>query len=277
MFKIGEFSRIGRVSMRLLRYYDELGLLRPAHTDSNSGYRFYTAAQLPRLNRILVLRDLGLTLEQIARALEQDISAEELRGMLLMRRAEIEQAQAQQALQLRLLESRIAMLDAPGDVPADDVVVRAEPERLYLSIRSTHRSFESAIAMVFALGREIPRQLSTTDLGPFIGVSHSAEFEPDDLDLELGFALQNEPKVVPKLHGHQLHLRMLPAHRHVAACVRIGSPIHAHQTTARIARHLEATGFELSGPNREIFLQPPRPDHIDEAVVEMAFPVTMRS
>src|SRR5262252_2812634 len=99
MFRIGEFSRIGRVSMRLLRYYDEIGLLRPAHTDSSNGYRYYTAAQLPELNRILVLRDLGLSLDQIARALQKGVSPDELRGMLMMRRAEIEQQQIEQALQ----------------------------------------------------------------------------------------------------------------------------------------------------------------------------------
>src|SRR5262245_4426371 len=61
MFKIGEFSRIARVSARLLRYYDELGLLKPGVVDATTGYRYYTSSQLLRLNRILVLRDLGFT------------------------------------------------------------------------------------------------------------------------------------------------------------------------------------------------------------------------
>src|SRR5262245_12572379 len=65
MFRIGEFSRIARVSCRLLRYYDEIGLFTPARIEQASGYRYYSAAQLPRLNRILVLRELGLSLEQI--------------------------------------------------------------------------------------------------------------------------------------------------------------------------------------------------------------------
>jgi DNA-binding transcriptional MerR regulator len=51
MFKIGDFSRIARVSCRLLRYYDEIGLLKPAIVDRSSGYRFYSAAQLQQLNR----------------------------------------------------------------------------------------------------------------------------------------------------------------------------------------------------------------------------------
>jgi DNA-binding transcriptional MerR regulator/effector-binding domain-containing protein len=273
MFRIGEFSRVGRVSMRLLRYYDELGLLRPAHTDTSNGYRYYTAAQIPHLNRILVLRDLGLTLEQIARALQERVSAEELRGMLLMRRAEIEQLQAEQALQLRHLESRIAALDTDSEGVPDDVVIRAEPEHRYLSLRTHYGSFAAAVAMVFEMHRDVPPQVGRGVLGTFVGVSHSAEFEPDDLDVELGFTLESEPAKLPMVGGQKLEIRTLPAHAKVATCVRVGSPVHAHLSTAKIARYLEATGYKLAGPSREIFLEPPRDGKIDQAVVEMAFPV----
>lgn len=276
MFRIGEFSRIGRVSMRLLRYYDEIGMLRPAHTDASNGYRYYTAAQIPQLNRILVLRDLGLTLEQIARALESEVSADELRGMLLMRRAEIEQLQAAQALQLRQLESRIAALDTAAEGVPDDVVIRAEPEQRYLSLRARHPSFASAVAMVLGMHRDVPPQVGRGVLGTFMGVSHSAEFEPDDLDLELGFALEAEPERLPVIAGQTLELGTLPAHASVATCVRVGSPVEAHRTTAKIARYLEATGFRLAGPSREIFLEPLRGESLDNAVVEMAFPVESR-
>lgn len=273
MFRIGEFSRLGRVSMRLLRYYDELGLLRPAHTDQANGYRYYTAAQLPQLNRILVLRDLGLTLEQIARALKDDVSSQELRGMLLMRRAELEQLQAEQALQLKQLESRIAALDTDSESLPDDVVMRPEPERRYLSLRAHHTSFASAVGAVLALHRELPSQVGRNALGAFVGISHSPEFEPDDIDLELGFVLDRDPPKLPVINGQRLTLQTLPAHAQVATCVRVGSPVHAHLTTGRIARYLEATGYRLAGPSREIFLQPLRDGQIDHAVVEMAFPV----
>jgi DNA-binding transcriptional MerR regulator len=273
MFRIGEFSRLGRVSMRLLRYYDELDLLRPAHTDKTNGYRYYTAAQLPQLNRILVLRDLGLTLEQIARAIQKDVSAQELRAMLLMRRAEIEQQRAEQTLQLKQLESRIAALDVDTESLPDDVVMRPEPERRYLSVRVRHLSFGSAVETVLALHRELPSQVGRNVLGAFLGVSHSPEFEPDDIDLELGFALEREPARLPVFNGQQLTLQTLPAHAQVATCVRVGSPVHAHLTTGRIARYLEATGYRLAGPSRELFLRPLHDGQIDHAVVEMAFPV----
>jgi hypothetical protein len=64
MFSIGEFARHGRVSVRMLRHYDAIGLLRPASVDAATGYRFYQARQLAELNRIIALKDLGFTLQQ---------------------------------------------------------------------------------------------------------------------------------------------------------------------------------------------------------------------
>src|SRR6516162_5368086 len=92
MFKIGDFSRIARVSCRLLRYYDELGLLKPAIVDRVSGYRYYSASQHPQLDRILVLKELGLSLEQVAKATTKALSVDEMRAMLLVRRSDVEQA-----------------------------------------------------------------------------------------------------------------------------------------------------------------------------------------
>ncbi len=91
MIRIGDFSRLSRVSIKTLRYYDEMGLFKPVDVDRLTGYRYYSASQLPRLNRILALRDLGLSLEQIARVLDEGVSSEQLRGMLRLKRAELQQ------------------------------------------------------------------------------------------------------------------------------------------------------------------------------------------
>ena len=92
MFRIGEFAQIAQVSSRQLRFYDQLGLLHPARTDSQTGYRYYSVRQLPRLNCILALKELGLSLEQIGPLLKDEISPSELRGMLTMKRAQVERA-----------------------------------------------------------------------------------------------------------------------------------------------------------------------------------------
>jgi DNA-binding transcriptional MerR regulator len=81
MFKIGDFSKLSQVSVRMLRYYDEQGLLKPARTDRFTDYRYYAADQLPRLNRILALRDLGFTVDQIRRLLDEAVTSEQERRL----------------------------------------------------------------------------------------------------------------------------------------------------------------------------------------------------
>ena len=125
MFKIGEFAQIAQISARQLRHYDQLGLLRPDHTDQRSGYRYYSIRQLQRLNRILALKELGLSLEQIRPLLDDQISATELRGMLTMKRAQVEQSLAAEESRLRHIESRIAEIDRQGRIEGYDVIVKS--------------------------------------------------------------------------------------------------------------------------------------------------------
>jgi len=82
MLTISEFARLGQVSPRMLRHYDETGLLAPAKVDPQTGYRSYDVAQLGRLHRLVALRELGFNLEQIRPILEEELPAGELRGML---------------------------------------------------------------------------------------------------------------------------------------------------------------------------------------------------
>ncbi|HET9864333.1 MAG TPA: MerR family transcriptional regulator [Steroidobacteraceae bacterium] len=272
MFRIGEFSRIARVSARLLRYYDELGLLKPGVVDAASGYRYYTSSQLQRLNRILVLRDLGLTLEQIGEVIDQNASADQLRAMLELRRADAERALAEEAARLRHIEARIAQIDTGESM--DDVLLRPEPERRIVSLRDTVASFVEARQLIGELARVLPKRLPRETLGALIGIAHSAEFEPDAIDVELGFVLNADPPgELPRVEQRSLSIRELPAVPHMAACVRVGLPEHAHLITGRIGRYVESNGYRLAGPSREVFLRPPRPDRMEESVVEMQFPV----
>ena len=111
MFKIIEFSRLTRVSVKMLRHYDDLGMLKPFYVDPETSYRYYSSDQLPRLNRIIALKDLGFTLEQIAKLLDQNLSPEAIRGMLRLRQAEIEQQLRVERAQLSQIEMRLSYLE----------------------------------------------------------------------------------------------------------------------------------------------------------------------
>src|SRR5687768_12691015 len=112
MFRIGDFSRIARVSARLLRFYDEIGLLVPAHADPQTGYRYYTLAQLTEVNRILVLKELGFSLDQVREVLRSDLDTDQLRNMLMLRRNDVAQTLASETQRLRHIETRIAQLES---------------------------------------------------------------------------------------------------------------------------------------------------------------------
>jgi DNA-binding transcriptional MerR regulator len=106
MLKIGDLSRLAQVSVKTLRYYSNLGLLKPEWIDRFTGYRYYAPEQLARLNRILALRDLGFSLEQIGGLLSEWVTAEELRGMLRLRRAELEHSLNEERSRLSRVEAR---------------------------------------------------------------------------------------------------------------------------------------------------------------------------
>ncbi|MEV7402154.1 MerR family transcriptional regulator [Streptomyces sp. NPDC091267] len=127
MFTIGDFARYGRVSARMLRHYDAVGLLHPDRTDPATGYRYYGAGLLARLNRIIALKDLGFTLQQVRAVLDEEVGSEELRGMLRLRRSELEAAMAAAAARLVQVEARLRSIESEGHMSADDVVIKSVP------------------------------------------------------------------------------------------------------------------------------------------------------
>src|SRR6516164_1556393 len=143
MFSIGEFARLGGVSVRTLRHYDEIGLLRPTTVDPNTGYRGYSAQQLGQLNRIIALKELGLSLTQ-ARRLLDGITLEELQGMLMLRRAQLEHELEEHQNQLLGVEARLRYIAREGAMPADDIVVKKIPEMGVVAIAARAPAFGAA-------------------------------------------------------------------------------------------------------------------------------------
>src|SRR3954452_4891476 len=124
MIKIGEFSRLVQVPVPTLRYYDQMGLLKPVVVDRFTGYRYYEAGQVPRLNRILALKGLGFSLEQIGLALAEGLTPEEMRGMLRLRHAELSQQVVAAQSRLREVEVRLRQIEREARLATYDVLVK---------------------------------------------------------------------------------------------------------------------------------------------------------
>ena len=146
MIRIGDFSRLSRVSIKTLRYYDEMELFKPIEVDRFTGYRYYSVSQLPRLNRILALRDLGLSLEQIAQVLDEGVSPEQLRGMLRMKRVELQQHIADEQERLARVEARLNIIELEDTMPDYDVVIKQIEPQLVAGVRDTLASYPRLVA-----------------------------------------------------------------------------------------------------------------------------------
>lgn len=272
MFLIGEFSKISRVSKRLLHYYDELGLLKPAYIDPQTGYRYYSAKQLPRLNRILAFKELGLTLDQIGRMLEAEVSDEEIHGMLLLKKAELEQTLQEGLQRLRSVEARLQQNLRPGNAP--DVVLKSVPAQLFLSTRAIFPSPEELLQLVQQMQHLLPSKVAERTLGSLAGIVYTDGFTLTNNDVELGFLLKKPVEAPISLsEDYVLRMRELPAIKTMATAVQTGGSDLVFIALGRIGQWIEANGYRIAGPYREIGFELPDSDTLDEMVVEIQMPI----
>jgi DNA-binding transcriptional MerR regulator len=277
MFRIGEFSKIAQVPGSVLRYYDQIGLFTPAHIDEWTGYRYYSAKQLPRLHRILALKELGLTLDQIARLLDEEVSTSEIRGMLALKRAQVAQAVHEELARLRHIEARLHQIDAPN-LGAFDIVLKQVPAQCYLSLREVLPGTDAALGIMRELIQVLPTQIGTPALGPFTTVVHSETLESERLDIELGAILASTESLTVTLPSDRvLRVHTLPAVPMMATVVQVGGFEQNCRSYGAIGIWVEDNGYRLAGPGREVLIQPPRTEQLDEMVTEIQFPVERSS
>lgn len=269
MFGIGDFARRGQVSVRMLRHYDAIGLLPPAFVDPVSGYRYYSAAQLARLNRLVVLKDLGFTLQQVGAILDERVSAEELRGMLRLRQAELAASVAAEAARLAQVEARLRAIESEGCMSAADVVVKPVPAVRVAELRAVAEGHEPEFIgpVVGPLFEELCVRLSAagvTPVGPGI-----AYYEPtgDRGAVTVHAAMPVGADVTAK---RAFEVVVLPAIE-AATLVHQGSMDDVMPSVQALGVWLEEHGYRSTGLPREVYLDVP--DDVAAWVTELQEPV----
>lgn len=265
MLKIGEFSALAQVSIRTLRHYDEVGLLKPMHVEEESGYRHYSVSQLPRLHRILVLRDLGFPLDRIAEVLEEGVSADALRGMLMLRRAEQEKQVEEETERLNRLKALIHLIDKEGRM-TNDVIMKEVDLQWVVSLREQIPAYQvvgQLIGKLYGLLGPLGGQ------GIGVGLLHDSEYKEQDVDVEAGVYLKHPVEVAPPLCCYQLPAVTVASIIHHGAFNRIG------EAYMDLLRWVEANHYHSNGPTRELFLHVNQPVSRDDSsnVTEIQVPV----
>jgi DNA-binding transcriptional MerR regulator len=273
MFSIGEFARLGAVSVRALRHYDEIGLLPPAEVDPVTGYRSYSAKQLRQLNRVVALKELGLTLGQIRQLLD-GITAEELRGMLLLRQAQLEDELARQRHYLLGVEARLRHIAREDDMPADDIVVRQIPPLGAVVISEKAPAWGTA-NVVPAVNRARVKfdELGIGGLvevaGPFM--LFYEETEGQEFIVNVALPVAEEPAELPAPASYHV----LPAIE-AAAAVRNGPAATIYPMVYQdLAAWIEAHGYRPQWPPRDIWVHEVEDiSQVDQQVFEAQLPFT---
>jgi len=271
MFSIGEFARHGRVSVRMLRHYDAVGLIRPAVVDPATGYRSYRAAQLAELNRIIALKGLGFTLQQVQAILDEQVSAAELRGMLRLRRAEIHAQIEAETARLARVEARLLAIEEEGRIPADGVVTKRLTQMRVAELTGTAAGYEpEAITPVIQpLYSDLWCRLacgSVKTAGP--AVAYYEDATDGDGAVVVHAAV---PVVADAADDQGFSIVDLAEVEKAAAIIHQGPMDDVLVTGQALARWIDANGYHPIGYAREVTLEwSPDPD---EWVTELQQPM----
>ena len=269
MLRIGTFSRFSQVPVKTLRYYDEIGLLKPNHVDSFTGYRYYSFDQLSRLNRIVALKDLGLTLDHIAQMLEADLSTDEIRGMLRLKQTQLEEQMREAQEQLVRVEARLKLIDTEGKMPAYDAVIKTVESQQVAFIREIiptqdkvgpilDRNFDGVANYIAEHGAKIA--------GPGIAIWHDDGPKDTNMDVEAALPIDR-----PLTGNNSVKIYELPEEQ-MACVIYRGNFSGFPQAYEAVVTWIKSNGYRIIGSNREVYLQHDR-SAPDNSVTEIQFPV----
>jgi DNA-binding transcriptional MerR regulator len=257
VFAIGEFARHGRVSVRMLRHYDAIGLLRPAQVDPATGYRAYRAAQLAELNRVVALKDLGFTLEQVRALLDEKVSVEQVRGMLALRRADLEATVAASTQRLVQVEARLRAIELDGRLPAHEVAVKRLPAARMAELSTTVDNFhpDDIGPVVYPLCAELGRRLASAAVTP---VGRLTCYYDNSSGGDGAVAVHAAVPIATE-HGTDLNgLSIMDVHpADYATLVHRGPMDAVLPAWQALARWVDAHGHHSTRPTRELYLECP--------------------
>jgi len=257
MYRIGEFSNLGRVTVKTFRWYDELGFLVPVHTDRWTNYRYYSFEQLAQLHRILMFKDLGLTLGQIRDLLQDDVPVEQLRGMLLLKQAEIEQDVQERQTSLRQIRERLSIIEQEEDMPEWKIGIETVASERVASI---HTSMPTVPAMI-QLSMELSKAMQDNHVHtrpPFYHVYRHKEFRTEDMDVQIACTLV-DPSTLPQGlnigNGVPVVVDELPGVETMASLTYTGDYNNIYPAWSALGSWVHNHGYRISGPDREVYVR----------------------
>lgn len=254
VFSTGAFARLAQVSVRTLHHYDEMGLLAPAKVDDRTGYRWYSAEQLARLHRILALRDLGFSLGEIQPIVDEEVSLDELRGMLRLRGSEASGRIAAEAERLARVEARLQQIEDEDSASVYDVVVKPLECLRLAGLRDSSPAFgNEMLGPIFGrLFEDLHERLARADVTP-IGPRVALYYDSGDADAPID-VVAAAPIGPQDVSASDVEVVDLPAAPRAVATIHRGHMSRVDRGYEALLRWAEQTGERVDGYSREVYL-----------------------
>lgn len=266
-YRIGVFSQLNRVTIKTLRHYDDIGILKPAYVDEVSGYRYYTSAQLPQLHKILALKEMDFSLEEIKRIF-QGASEEYL----------LKKRKQQLLLQMAQCSEKLAKVEGylNGDYLGEDyrIIMKPLPEVIIASMHVVLPDYQALFTKMPEMGI-LMEEAGCVCVEPdyCFTIYHDGEYREQDVDAQICQAVMERKED----HG-ALHFEVLPAVEMAACVLHKGSYRTLPNAYHAILQYIEESGYELAGKQRESYIDGVwNKEREEDWLTEIQFPVRKRS
>ena len=283
MFKIGDFSKLSQVSVRALRLYDRMGLLKPAHVDQFTGYRYYSADQLSRLNRLVAFKDLGFSLEQTLLLLDEKIPPSQIRGMLRLKQAELQHLIEVEQTRLARVEARLEQIEQEDSLSTYDIVLKKVEPQIVVAIRDVLPVCSDIKQLHYELETYLGNQ-NVEIVGFPQTVWHDIEYRRHDVDAEAVVPINKFLSGSARVTTYEL-----PSVEQMACVIHRASYDTVIKAFNALLKWIEANNYQIVGPNREVYLDSEATDvgliytvsdivncvvnRVSNSVIEIQFPI----
>lgn len=250
MYKIGLFSKMNKVTVKTLRHYDEIGLLKPSRVSEESGYRYYSSRETVRLHRILALKQIGFSLNEIMEAMDKDMSPDRMVDYLEGKQAAILKTIDDQQSKLDQVQAYLKIIRQEEKYMSYDVVLKELPEVIVASMRTVIPNYEALNTIYPKMGRFMEEQDAKCAVpGYCFTLYHDGEYKEKDIDVEICEAVMEF-----KTDSEEIKFKKIPAAK-IAACVFHTGPYDTiGMAYGAVMQWVEENNFEVVGLPRESYI-----------------------
>ena len=257
MYKIGELSKLCNISVKALRYYDSEGLLIPDKIDKFTGYRYYSASKLVDCYRIIALKELGFSLDEIRKQLTIRDN-EQIAGILNAKLAELKSLIESTECQLRKIKSIKNGL-TEGEPKMFHVIIKTTDEVRVAFVRKYYKSKSDALLKADEIAGKLPKTIVGKRR---IVINYETEYKESDFDLAACAEITGN---LPQSSAYDE--KMITFGKNVASlCCQESELDEAYKA---IIQHLDSSNYKICGAYYEIY-------HSDRTV-ELKVPVSEKS